>query len=195
MPHAQRMKIVVIGASWGGIEAASQIIAKLPANLPVPLVLVQHQRVSTQNRLAALFRSKTKLTVVAPVHGERLEAGHLYVAPPGYHSMVDEGGTLSLGMHWPVHYCRPAVDELFYSAGRYYGAGTLAVILTGANEDGAEGILYVARRGGITVAQDPQQSEAPVMPESAIALGGVQHVLPLSGIADFICDHVFGLRE
>lgn len=195
MPHVQRIKIVVIGASWGGIDAASKILADIPGNLPAPLVLVQHQRVSTQNRLAALFASKTKLQVVAPDHGELLEPGHLYVAPPGYHSLINHDGTLTLGMHGPVHYCRPAIDELFYSAGQIYGAATLAVILTGANEDGAEGMRYISQRGGITVAQDPTDAEAPVMPESAIALGGAQHVLPVSAIADFIIDHVFGLRE
>ena len=195
MPLAQRIKIVVIGASWGGIEAATQVFSKLPSNLPVPVVLVQHQRVAVENRLANLFRSRTSLKVVAPDHGEVLEKGHLYVAPPGYHTLVDDGGRLVLSMHWPVHYCRPAVDELFYSAARLYGAGTLAIVLTGANDDGAEGLRYVAMRGGITVVQDPRDAEAPLMPEAAIAAGGAQHVLPLAGIAEFICDHVFGLQE
>lgn len=190
-----RIRIVVIGASWGGIEAASQILAALPFDLPVPIVLVQHQRISVANRLARLFAAKTRLEVVAAEHGMTLEPGKLYVAPPGYHTMIEPDGSLALGLHWPVHYSRPAIDELFFTAADCYGRGTLAVLLTGANEDGAAGMAYIARRGGITVVQDPATAEAPVMPESAIKAGGAQHVLPLADIAQFISEHVRGLAE
>lgn len=190
-----RIKIVVVGASWGGIEAATQIFSALPETLPVPVVLVQHQRISVHNRLAKLFETKAKLKVVAPEQGELLEPGRLYVAPPGYHTMIDEGGHIALGLHRPVLYCRPAIDELFFSAGQIYGRSTLAVLLTGANEDGAAGMRYIKQRGGMTVVQDPATAEAPVMPESAIKMGGVQHVVPLANMADFICEQVFGLQE
>lgn len=190
-----RIRIVVAGASWGGIEAATQVFAALPADFPAPVVLVQHQRISAENRLAELLSSRTPLRVVTPQHGEKLQPGTLYVAPPGYHALIEETDVLALGMHWPVHYCRPAIDELFFSAGQIYGRGTLGLILTGANEDGAEGIRYISRRGGVTVVQDPATAEAPIMPKAAIALGGAQYVVPLQDIGQFLNDNTFGLRE
>lgn len=190
-----RIRIVVVGASWGGIEAATKVFSVLPANFPVPVVFVQHQRVSAENRLAQLLSSRTALRVLTPSHGEKLQPGTLYVAPPGYHALIEQTDVLALGMHWPVHYCRPAIDELFFSAGHIYGRGTLGVLLTGANEDGAEGLRYISRRGGITVVQDPGTAEAPVMPQAAIALGGAQYVVPLQDIGKFLNDNTFGLRE
>lgn len=195
MSRLLRFKIVVVGASWGGIDAATRIFSELPKNFPVPIVLVQHQRAAVRNRLASLFASKISLKVVAPEHGTELEPGGLFVAPPGYHCLVEKGGSLALALYRPVHYCRPAIDELFFSAGYVYGRGVMAVLLTGANEDGATGMQYIKRRGGMTVAQDPADSESPIMPQSAIDMGGVDEVLPLADVASFISDQVFGQLE
>lgn len=194
MALQRRIKAVVIGASWGGIEASIQVLKALPQNFPVPVFLVQHLRASPENRLPKVLGSRVTVPVLSPEDKEVIEAGHVYVAPPGYHMLVDDNGTLALSLHWPVYYSRPSVDELFFSAGHVYGDGTLAVLLTGANEDGAAGMAYVAQRGGYTIAQDPDTAEAPVMPASAIAKGCVQEVLPLPEIGQRVAELVFGLE-
>ena len=194
MARQRKIRAVVIGASWGGIEASIQVLKALPQDFPVPVFLVQHLRASPENRLPKVLGQRVKLPVLSPEDKETIEAGHVYVAPPGYHMLVDDDGTLALSLHWPVFYSRPSVDELFFSAGHIYGAGTLAVLLTGANEDGAEGMHYIARRGGYTLAQDPDTAEAPVMPASAIAKGCVREVLPLEQVGERVVELVFGLE-
>lgn len=195
MHHRQRIQAVVLGASWGGIEASIQVLSRLPANLPVPVFLAQHLRVSTENRLPRVLGQKVDIDVVSPDDKTAICPSRVFVAPPGYHMLVENSEELSLAMYWPVHYSRPSIDELFFSAGHVYGGGTLAVLLTGANEDGAAGMEYIARRGGITVAQNPLTAEAPVMPQSAIDTGCVQHVLDVEQIGDFVVEQVFGLTQ
>lgn len=194
MARPLRIKLVVVGASWGGIEASSQLFSALPQNFPVPVVFVQHQRMSSEDRLARLLARKTALKVVSIEQGMHMKPGSLYIAPAGYHTLVDSDASLSLGLHWPVHYSRPSIDELFISAGDVFGRSVIGVLLTGANEDGAAGMRHIARRGGITVVQDPATAEAPVMPSAAIAAGGAEYILSLEAIAEFLIENVFGLE-
>jgi two-component system, chemotaxis family, protein-glutamate methylesterase/glutaminase len=187
-------RAVVIGASWGGVEASIKVLSQLDKNFPVPVFLVQHQRYESESRLARVLASRCQMTVLAPDDKDVIHAGVIYVSPPGYHMLIERNGSVALSCHWPVHYSRPSIDELFYSAGHVYGSDTLAVLLTGANEDGAQGMHYIHRRGGMTVAQDPATAEAPVMPESAIKLGCVDHVLPLNDIGPFLLEQVKNRR-
>ena len=194
MARERRIKAVVIGASWGGIDATIRVIRHFPRDLPVPVFLAQHLRVSPENRLPRVLGQRAEIEVVGPMDKEEYLPGKVYVAPPGYHMLVDADGTIGLGMHWPVLYSRPSVDELFFSAAHVFGRGTLGILLTGANEDGAEGMDYIARRGGLTIAQNPETAEAPVMPASAIDKGCVQQVLELDDIGERVVELVFGLE-
>jgi two-component system, chemotaxis family, protein-glutamate methylesterase/glutaminase len=189
------IRAVVIGASWGGVNASIKLLSALETSFPVPIFLVQHQRYESESRLARVLETRTRMRVVAPEDKEPVLPGVIYVSPPGFHMLVDRNATINLSCHWPVHYSRPSIDELFFSAGHVYGAGTLAVLLTGANEDGAEGIRYIHRRGGITIAQDPATAEAPVMPESAIRTGCVDYILPLDEIGPFLREQVSSRRK
>ncbi|OII56858.1 chemotaxis protein CheB, partial [Pseudomonas putida] len=111
-----------------------------------------------------------------------LRPGQIYVAGPGYHLSVERDLTLSLSQEPPVHFSRPAIDYLFMSAADAYGAGLLGMLLTGANEDGAEGLAYIKRNGGRTVVQDPCDAQVALMPEAALVLHQPDHILSLSGI-------------
>jgi two-component system chemotaxis response regulator CheB len=187
---AGEVRAVVMGASWGGVEASIKVLSELKVPFPVPLFLAQHQRYESESRLARVLSSRTELKVVAPEDKEQIEPGVIYVSPPGFHMLIDRGGFIALSCHWPVHYSRPSIDELFFSAGHVYGAGVLAVLLTGANEDGAAGIRYIHQRGGTTVAQAPATAEAPTMPEAAIRTGCVDYILPLQEIGQFLREQV-----
>ena len=182
------IKAVVMGASWGGLNAYSRILSSLPEGFPAAIMLVQHQNASADNRLAWLLSRYCRLPVVAPNDKQPIRAGHVYVAPPGYHMLVDADNTIALTVYRPVHFSRPSIDELFFSAGHVYGKNVIGVVLTGANEDGSAGLDYIRRRGGLTVAQSPPSSEAPVMPEAAIALGAVREVLDLERIGPFLAE-------
>ncbi|WP_223422701.1 chemotaxis protein CheB [Alcanivorax limicola] len=189
----QRISAVVIGASWGGLDAYSRVLGKLPANLPVPVLVVQHQHPSGGDKLPWILDTRTAMHVVAPMEKEPIEAGCVYVAPPGYHMLVDVDHTVCYSLAAPVNYSRPSIDELFFSAGHVYGPGLLGVILTGANDDGAAGITYIKQRGGITMAQSPVTAEARTMPEAAIATGCIDQIHDLDDIGTVISELVFGL--
>ncbi|MEE2869510.1 protein-glutamate methylesterase [Alcanivorax sp. MD8A] len=186
------VKAIVMGASWGGLNAYTQVLSALPARFPAAILLVQHQHASAENRLPWLLARYCELPVIAPEDKEEILPGHVYVAPPGYHMLVNEDETLAFSVGRPVHFSRPAVDELFFSAGAVYGRHLAAVILTGANEDGAAGIEYIHQRGGYTIAQSLVSAEAPAMPDAAIKTGAVSRVLDLEAIGPFLAEKVAG---
>ncbi len=173
--------IVVIGTSWGGLAALSEIIAGLPANFPVPICIVQH-RSKDSDALVELLQDLTSLCVRDAEDKELLCAGSIYVAPPDYHMLV-EHDYVSLTVDSPVRFSRPSIDVLFKSASDTFGASTIGVVLTGANEDGAGGLARIVARGGKAIVQDPGEAEAPVMPQSAIRAVPGASVLPLKQIS------------
>jgi two-component system chemotaxis response regulator CheB len=182
-PHIPAFDVVVIGASAGGLAALATLLEGLPASFPVGLALVLHLSRHHPSVLTGVLARHTPLHVGWAHEGELLHAGHLFVAPPDHHLVVQAGGTLSLVDSPPVRHSRPAVDPLFASAADVFGPRALAVILSGSGTDGTAGALAVHRAGGVVIAQDEASSEYFGMPGEAIESGGVTHVLPLDVIA------------
>jgi two-component system chemotaxis response regulator CheB len=176
--------VVCIGASWGGVDALRQVLAGLPDDFPVPICVVQH-RGEGPGGLTLLVESLetvTRLRVCEPDDKEPLEAGHVYVAPPGYHLMVNDGH-VALSVEERVRWSRPSVDVLFESAAAARGEQVVAVVLTGANDDGARGAKAVHDAGGTVIVQDPRTAERSEMPAAAVAIGDPDAVLQLDAIA------------
>jgi two-component system chemotaxis response regulator CheB len=179
-------KAVVIGASAGAVEALSAILPRLPANYALPIMIVVHVPANKGSVLADLFRSRCALDVREAQDKEPIAAGHVYFAPADYHLLVEEDGVLSLSNEEPVHYSRPSIDVLFESAADAYGENLIAVVLTGASQDGAKGLAAVAETGGEAIVQDPRQAFSRAMPEAALAERPDARVLTLSEIADYL---------
>jgi two-component system chemotaxis response regulator CheB len=175
--------LVVLAASAGGLLALGCVLADLPGDYPLPLVVVQHLNPDYISHMAQLLARRTLLRVRDAEEGERLEPGTVYIARPGRHLLVTGDRLLSFSDAEPVHYARPAADLLFASAAEAYGVGAIAVVLTGTGVDGSRGVCEVKRRGGIVIAQDPAGAEFPGMPEAANSTGCVDLVLPLREIA------------
>lgn len=173
--------IVVIGTSWGGLAALSQIIAALPRDFSLPIGIVQH-RSKDSELLVGLLQDLTPLCVRDAEDKEPLCAGTIYVAPPDYHMLVEQD-YVSLTVDSPVRFSRPSIDVLFKSASDTFGGNTIGVVLTGANEDGAAGLARIAARGGKTIVQNPAEAESPVMPQSAVNAVPGARVLPLNKIS------------
>jgi two-component system chemotaxis response regulator CheB len=125
------------------------------------------------------------MPVVEPEDKEPVEHGRVYLAPAGYHLLVD-GGAFALSTDEPVAYARPSIDVLFESAADVYGERVIGVVLTGSNDDGARGLARIKERGGVAVVQEPATAERPEMPEAAIAAAQPEAVLPLDEIAPFV---------
>jgi len=186
---------LALGGSWGGLEVASRILEVMPASLPAAVFLVLHQRPALDSRLVDILTRRSALQVISPVDKTPVEAGHIYVAPPGYHMLINPEGSIGLAVYGHVHYSRPSIDETFFSVGHVFGAESVGALLTGANEDGAGGLGYIARRGGLAVAQNPRQAEAPMMPEAAIATGLVDEVVDTDGLGTFLRNAMVGMKE
>ncbi|MDP9395170.1 MAG: chemotaxis protein CheB [Actinomycetota bacterium] len=170
------IELVVVGGSWGGLDATCRLLSNTPAPVPVPVVLVLHRaRTSDATMLAAVLRRCCGQRAVEADDKSPLEAGTVLVAPPDYHLLVEDG-VVSLSTEAPVNYSRPSIDVAFDSAAQAYGAGLVAVLLTGTGSDGAEGIRHVKRRAGRTMVQDPVSAERGDMPGSALATGAVDDV-------------------
>jgi len=177
--------IVAIGASWGGVHAVGVVLRGLPADFPVPIVIAQHRREETVTRLAETLGRRSPIRVLEATDKDILEAGHAYLAPPGYHLLV-ERGLLSLSTDEHVRFSRPSIDVLFESVADAYGEEAVGVILTGASDDGAAGLARIRRRGGVTVVQEPATAERSTMPEAALASGQAHRVVILDEIAPFL---------
>ncbi len=175
-------ELVVIGSSWGGLVALEKILSALPKDFEMSIAIAQHRSVeSGAGALSAMLGRHTTLEVCEAGDKEPIEPGRVYIAPPDYHLYVEQG-SFALDVDDAVQYSRPSIDVLFDSAADVYGDRLVAVILTGANQDGAYGIKRVKRRGGLTIAQDPATAVKPEMPAAAIATGAVDEVLPLDEI-------------
>ena len=178
--------LIVIGASWGGLHAVSEILSALPEDLDAAVVVAQHRKAdSLDGGLASILSLRTRLPVRDAEGKEPIEPGNVYLAPPDYHLLIDRG-YFSLSTEHPVRYARPSVDVLFESAAEAYGNRVIGVILTGANEDGAAGLARIKELGGVAVVQDPRTAERDEMPTAALEATSADAVLPLEEIGKFI---------
>lgn len=176
------VRLVVVGGSWGGAAAATDLLRAVPAPLPVPVLLVLHRSRSSE---AAVLERVLERDTGHPVREvgdkDELGAGTVHLAPPDYHVLV-EGGSVSLSVEEHVNHSRPSVDLAFESAADEHGAGLVAVLLSGLGRDGARGVAAVHRAGGRTLVQDPAEAERGDMPGAAIATGAVDEVAPVADL-------------
>ena len=177
------MKLVTVGASYGGLYALMDLLGALTTDFPAPIAIVQHRSHDLdEHRLAHVLSRYSVLPVKDADHGEALEPAQVYLAPSDYHFMID-AGHIELTVDDLVMFSRPSIDVLFESAARAYGAGVVGVLLTGYGHDGSAGMCAVHNAGGVTIAQDPESALQGAMPRHAIEAGGVSEVLPLDAIA------------
>jgi two-component system, chemotaxis family, protein-glutamate methylesterase/glutaminase len=179
----QRVRGIVIGASAGGIEALTVVLPALPGTLRAAVFVVIHLPPDQPSLLVDIFKPRCAVAVREAQDKDVAEAGCLYFAPPDYHLLVEPGPQIALSADAPVHFSRPSIDALFESAADVYGDGLLAIVLTGASEDGADGLAAVHAAGGQTLVQDPAGAVASAMPSFAIAHVPGTPVLPLDGMA------------
>jgi two-component system chemotaxis response regulator CheB len=180
---AADIRAVAIGASAGGVQALSELLPALPAESRAAVFVVLHLPRDKPSLLVDVFSQKCAVKVREAEDKEPVLPGTVYFAPPNYHLLVDEGPQLALSADELVHHSRPSIDVLFDSAAQVYRQNLLGIILSGANEDGAEGLAAVHDAGGLTVVQEPQTAQSSAMILSALERRPVDLVLDLAGIA------------
>ncbi|WP_426176224.1 chemotaxis protein CheB [Massilia sp. TWR1-2-2] len=183
---ARNWQAIIVAGSAGGVDAMLQLLPGLPVPLGAPVICMLHLPANRDSRLAELFAARMAVPVVEAADKQPVEAGVVYFAGGGYHLSIEQDRTFSLSCEAPVHFARPAIDVLLNSAADAYGDSLVAILLTGANHDGADGMAQVHARGGLTVVQDPAEAQVATMPQCAIDLDTPDLVLPLAAIRQLL---------
>jgi two-component system chemotaxis response regulator CheB len=181
--------VVVIGSSLGGLEAVATVLAALPEEFPLPIVIAQHRSTTppADGQLQGIWQRHTELVVCDAEDKSPMVPGRVYIAPADYHLMIEARDRFALSTEGPVLWARPSIDVLFHSAADAYGEGVIGVILTGASADGSQGIRAIRARGGCALVQDPSDAACDVMPRAALSATSVNHVLGLEEVGRMLC--------
>ncbi|WP_119393565.1 chemotaxis protein CheB [Salinibius halmophilus] len=161
------IQAIVIGHSAGGLQPAITILKQVPTGMP-PVILVCHQ--PCNSAISSVIRREVALPVLDAYDKQKLAHGNIYVAPSGYHLLMETSEQLSISLDMPECYVRPSVDVLFETATDATDGHLVGLILSGANHDGSKGLKYIQDHGGLTMVQDPSSAKFATMPEASLAL-------------------------
>jgi two-component system chemotaxis response regulator CheB len=178
--------LIVIGASWGGLHAVGTVLEGLGDAASAAVIVAQHRGARGGELLAPLLHTRTTLLVREAEDKDTPTPGVVLLAPTDYHTLVEDDGTIGLSTEGLVQNARPSIDVLFRSAADAYRERCVGVVLTGANEDGAEGLAHIEELGGLAVVQEPATAEKDVMPAAALAATKAAVVLPLEEIGPYL---------
>lgn len=165
-----KIEAIVIGGSWGGIDAVIKILSALPSDFKPTMVIALHRPKNVINSLEGILKKYSKIPFSEPYDKEEIRLNHVYLAPSNYHLLIEKNKIFSLDVSAPVNYFRPSIDVLFESAAHVYGEFLTGILLTGANKDGGDGMKTIAGKGGFTIVQDPSTAASGIMPEAALRL-------------------------
>src|SRR5207253_9545151 len=186
----QTKRCVVIGASAGGVEAMRRLVPTIPADFPAPILLVVHVSPDAPTLLPQVLARHAEIEVKLAENGELARAGVLYVAPSDLHLLIEPGGWLRVVRGPRENRHRPAVDPLFRSAATAFGAGAIAVVLSGSLDDGTAGLMAIKQRGGTALVQEPSDALFPSMPSSALAHVDVDRRVTIASLGETLTDLV-----
>jgi two-component system chemotaxis response regulator CheB len=182
------IRLVVVGASSGGIEAIRMLLSKLPVSLNIPVIIVLHIGNNKISTLLTLLNNKTSFMVKEAEEQEIISPKTVYFAPPNYHIQVEENRTITLSTDAKVNFSRPSIDVLFETAAWVYKDEIIGILLTGSNNDGSIGLLEIKKHGGKTIVENPKTAFSKTMPYSATTLFEPDYIINIEDIADKITE-------
>ena len=179
-------KLLLIGGSAGSLQVILSLLSAVGENFPMPVLVILHRNSAFESALEELVFARTAVVAKEVEEKDMPMRGIVYLCPADYHVLIEKDHSFSLDYSERIHFSRPSIDVTFKSAADVYGAGTIAVLLSGGNADGADGLAYVKEHGGTTVVQEPRTAEVPYMPQQAIFRMQPTYVLPADEISFFI---------
>lgn len=182
-------KVLIVGGSAGSLEVVMELLPVLPKTAAYSFVIVLHRKTADDTILEDLIAAKAPMPVMEVEDKVLLRPGYIYVAPSGYHLLFEKGGELSVDNSEKINYSRPSIDVSFESAAEAYGPGVTAILLSGANADGTEGLKAIKSAGGTVIVQAPETAGMPFMPQNAIASIIPDYILDVKGLTAFIKDY------
>lgn len=183
-----KYEAVVIGTSAGGLQVLKTLFESIPGNYDAAFIVVQHIGPRSDGWWINFLNDNSQLTIQEAEEKQEIKKGHVYIAPPNYHLLVEKNRTFSLTIDERVNFARPSVDVLFESAAEVYQNRLIGIIMTGSNNDGAYGLKEIKKAGGLTIVQDPKEAEWPGMPEAAIQNVVPHYILPLNKISKLLLE-------
>lgn len=175
-------KVVVIGGSAGSLEVILAMIKRLPRHPGAVIIIIVHRKNGKDSNLETLLSYRTDLPVKEVEDKDSILPDHIYVAPPDYHLLIENEHNFSLDSSEKIHFSRPSIDVTFESVAETFGHRAVGILLSGANVDGAKGLLRIKECGGHTIAQDPEDADMGFMPQQAINLGAADKVLNVNDL-------------
>lgn len=181
-----RFSIIVIGVSAGGMNTLPIIVNQLPADFPLPIAVIQHLHPHQSSFYLEYYSNYSKLKVIEALDKQTIKPGNIYFSPPDYHLLVENSSYFSLSADSKVNFSRPSIDVLFESAANVFADRAIAILLTGANNDGAMGCKSIKNAGGLVLVQSPESAEHKFMPQSAINIMQADLIATPEQIAQYL---------
>lgn len=186
LQHWHNTDILVLGGSAGSFKLFFQIVKNIDPDINKAVVIVMHRKKNFFSEVEKLFAEHSRIYLKEIADKDILTTNTVYLAPANYHTLFERDGHFSLDVSEAVWYSKPSIDVTFESAADIYGSRCAAVLVSGANQDGAEGLLTIKNRGGLAIVQDPRDAEMAEMPQSAIDIGAAGHILSTAQILELI---------
>ncbi len=179
-------KLLLIGGSAGSLQVVLSILGAMGRAYPMPVLVILHRNHVFESSLEDLLTARTQLAIKEVEEKEPILPEIVYISPADYHVLVEQDHTFSLDYSERVNYSRPSLDVTFRSAADIYGTGLIALVLSGGNADGAEGMQYIQDKGGFTIVQDPQTADVPYMPQQVLLRMKADLVVPTDELPGLI---------
>lgn len=179
-------EILLLGGSAGSFKLIFRIVQILDRDLKKVVIIVMHRKRNFASEVEKLFAHNSLMNVKEIGDKDKINKGTIYIAPANYHVLIENNGYFGLDVSEAIWFSKPSIDITFESAAEVYKNKCTAILLSGANQDGAEGMLKLRNAGSLTIAQDPADAELPEMPSDAIAIGGAEYVLPSAEIIELL---------
>ena len=188
MVNNDRYQIIAIGGSWGGMDALIEILSGISSTTFIPIVVALHRHRVIESNLPHILSKYLKIKVKEIEEKEYLNNGTIYLAPRNYHVFLEKDKSFSLCVSELVNYARPSIDVLFDNVANVFKSKAIGILLTGANSDGSKGLKAISEVGGLTIVQDPLDSESRNMPLSALEIMNPDYILSKKKINKFLMD-------
>ena len=188
------IEVIVIGGSAGGINAITEALKPLPRNFPVPIIIVLHRLKNVPSKLRSVIQFHTRLHVKEADEKELIKPHYAYLAPANYHLLIEKDRSFALDYSEVVKYSRPSIDLTLECIASVYGDMAVGILLTGANSDGAAGLLAMKKAGARCFTQDPKTAEVATMPQAALDIGASDKVITLNQIGLLLKQSALGMN-
>jgi len=181
-------KAVVIGGSAGSFQGVTRILSQLPGDFELPIIMCLHRLKHVRNGFVEALSIKSVKPITEPVDKENIKKGSVYLAPSNYHLSVELGNSFSLSTEEMINNSRPAIDVTLETAAYVYRHKLIGILLSGANKDGALGMMKIKQKGGLTIVQDPKECMIDTMPSAALEITEIDYVLNTEDIISFLIE-------